>query len=300
MKISGFSFVRNAVKFYYPVEESIRSVLPLCDEFIIAVGRGDADDTTRDVIAGIGDPKIKIIDTEWGDSLENLVFAEQTNIALEACTGDWCFYIQSDEVVHEDDHPVIRKRCEDILDSRDVDGLIFDYMHFWGDYDHCQTGHGWYRKEIRIVRNGIGISSRHDAQSFRLGNGKKLQVASANARMFHYGWVRPPYCMQAKRKAMETTYHGRKTIDEKYRNVPEELDYGPLGRLERYGGTHPAVMRKRIAELDWKDRLRDADPPGMKRRPHKDEKIKYRFVSAIERLTGLDLNRRNWRKELKV
>jgi len=93
MKISGFSFARNTVKLYYPIAESIRSILPVCDEFVIAVGRGDEDDTTRAAVESIGDPKIRIIDTVWSDTLENKVLAEQTNIALDACTGDWCFYI---------------------------------------------------------------------------------------------------------------------------------------------------------------------------------------------------------------
>jgi len=65
MKISGFSFVRNGIKLYYPVVESIKSILPIVDEFVIAVGKGDDDDTTREQIAAIGDPKIKIIDTVW-------------------------------------------------------------------------------------------------------------------------------------------------------------------------------------------------------------------------------------------
>ena len=62
MKISGFSFCRNAQKLYYPLAESIRSILPLCDEFVVAVGKGDADDRTRETIEGIGDPKIRILD----------------------------------------------------------------------------------------------------------------------------------------------------------------------------------------------------------------------------------------------
>lgn len=297
MKISGFSFVKNAVKLYYPVEESIRSILPICDEFIIAVGKGE--DNTRQVIEKIGDPKIRIIDTDWDkvDTLRKLILAEQTNIALKECTGDWCFYIQADEVVHEDDLPIIRQRCEEFLDNKRVQGLLFNYLHFWGDYNHYHKSHGWYPREIRMVRNGIGVKSVSDAQSFRLQNGKKLTVANADARIFHYGWVRPPELMQVKRKAFSSVYFGKKKVEETFKNEPEALDFGPLNKLTYFElDKHPSVMSNMILSHNWKDKLRDEDPPGMVRVPHKHEKFKYRILTQLENVTGLDFNHKNWRK----
>ena len=296
MKISGFSFVKNAVKLYYPLEESIRSILPICDEFIIAVGKGE--DNTREVIEGIGDPKIRIIDTNWDDvdTVRELILSNQTNVALKECTGDWCFYVQADEVVHEDDLGRIKARCEELLDDHRVQGLLFDYLHFWGDYKHYHKSHGWYPREIRIVRNGIGVKSVRDAQSFRLGDDSKLAVAKANARIFHYGWVRPPELMQVKRKSFNAVYHGTEKIEEQFKNAPVDLDFGPLKRLTLFDKTHPAVMANMIARLNWTDRLREEDPPGMVREIHKDEKLKYRLLTKIESFTGLDFNHKNWRK----
>ncbi|MBU1950083.1 MAG: hypothetical protein KJ927_15320, partial [Candidatus Eisenbacteria bacterium] len=96
--------VRNALLLDYPIVEAICSILPLCDEFVIAVGKGE--DGTLEAIRGIGDPKIRIIETEWDSAhfVHGKINAVQSNIALDACTGDWCFYIQADEVVHEADH----------------------------------------------------------------------------------------------------------------------------------------------------------------------------------------------------
>lgn len=300
MKISGFSFVKNAVKLYYPMEESIRSVLPICDEFIIAVGK--SEDNTREVIESIGDPKIRIIDTDWDsvDTVRELILSNQTNVALKECTGDWCFYVQADEVVHEDDLPKIEKRCEQLLEDKRVEGLIFDYLHFWGDYDHYHSSHGWYPREIRIVRNKIGVKSVRDAQSFRCPDDKKMSVASVDARIFHYGWVRPPELMQVKRKSFNAVYEGKSKTEEAFRNEPVALDFGPLARLTRFDKTHPSVMEKMISQLCWHDKLRDEDPPGMIREPHKDEKLKYRLLTAIERYTGLDFNHKNWKKIVKV
>lgn len=302
MKISGFSFARNAVKFYYPIEQSIRSILPICDEFVIAIGKGDEDDTTREVVEGIRDPKIRIIDTEWTDmdTLKGKIHAQQTNIALKECSGDWCFYVQADEVVHEDDLPVIRARCEELFYDRMVEGLLFDYLHFWGDYDHYHTGHGWYRNEIRIIRNRLGLKSWNTAQSFRRQDDGKFQVARANARIFHYGWVRPPHLMQNKRKSFSATHHGKNAVAAMFRGASAEFDYGPLSRLAVYEGTHPAVMKELLAGIDWKDKLRGTDPPGIVRELHKDEQLKYRVISAIERWIGRDFNHKNWRRLLNV
>ncbi|UCC71973.1 MAG: hypothetical protein JSV86_16640 [Gemmatimonadota bacterium] len=300
MRISGFSFTKNAVKLYYPIKEAILSILPIVDEFVLALAEGDPDDTTREVVESIGDPRIRIVEGVWDEAAGALAYSQLTNVALDECSGDWCFYIQADEVVHEDDLPIVRGRCEQLLADRRVEGLLFDYLHFFGDYNHYQTSHGWYQKEIRVIRNGLGIRSVRDAQSFRYPDQGRLTVARAGARIFHYGWVRPPRLMQNKHVAFWTHRKGREAVEAEYAGVAA-MDYGPLGRLPVYGGSHPAVMQERIAALEWSDELRQVDPPGVKRTElHKDERPKYRVLSAIERWTGLDLNHKNYGKILRV
>jgi len=299
LKISGFSFVRNGVKLYYPVAESIRSILPICDEFVIAVGRGDEDDTTRKEIEAIGDPKIRILDTLWPEDQlrDGIIYAHQTDLAKQECSGDWLFYLQVDEAVHEKYLPAIRTRCEDLLNDARVEGLLFDYRHFWGDYSHFHNGHGWYPREIRIIRHHPAIHSYKDAQSFRhfepyegprqARGTRKLTVAAVDAKIYHYGWVRPPSLMQSKRRIMAGFYWGRKRAAEHHQSEPEAFDYGPMDRLAVFEGTHPEVMRDRIARMDWQDQLQLAGKPNPSRKPHKHERFKNRLLSAIEnRLLG--------------
>ncbi len=164
MKVSGFSFVKNAIKLYYPITEAIRSALPLVDEFIIACG--DSDDGTTELIRSIGDPKIKIIETVWDKThfVHGAVNAVQSNIALDSCSGNWCFYLQADEVLHEKYVPILRERMERYLDVPAVEGFLFDYVHFYASYDLYQTAHNWYAKEIRLVRGGIGVRSWESAR----------------------------------------------------------------------------------------------------------------------------------------
>src|SRR5687767_10759543 len=202
--ISGFTMARNATLLHYPIRESIASALPIVDEFVVALGAGDEGDRTREEIDSLGSDKIKIIDTVWDiDAFpRGMEHAHQTDIAKNACRGEWLLYLQADEVLHEDDHPAIVARCAELRDDPEVEGLLFDYLHFWGDYDHHHRSHGWYKHEIRIVRNDPEIHSWESAQSFRripdfdgrnyrVREGtRKLNVAAVDARIFHYGWVR--------------------------------------------------------------------------------------------------------------
>ena len=293
MKISGFSFVRNGISLYYPIVESIKSILPIVDEFIIAVGKGSDD--TRERIAAIDDPKVKIIDTIWEEKYfkKGMINSIQTDIAMKQCTGDWLFYLQADEVVHEQYLPIIKNRCEQLLDKPEIEGILFRYKHFWGDYHHYHTGHGWYPNEIRIVRNVPNIHSWQSAQSFRKfeyydnprqpEGHSKLTVAEVDAEIFHYGWVRPPHLMQNKKRALDSVHWGLNRAKDFYEKGPQEFDYGPLSLLGKFEGTHPQVMQEMISQFNWREKLQFTGKPNKYREPHKHETLKYRFISWLEK-----------------
>ena len=300
MKISGITMGRNALKLYYPMRQSIESILPLVDEFVVVLGKSDEDDRTREEVKAIGSEKIRIIDTVWDIEKypRGMEHAHQTDLAKEACSGDWVFYLQSDEVVHEKDLPAIRQRCLDLLDDREVEGLLFRYYHFWGDYDHLQDNHCWYRKEIRIVRNDPGIHSWESAQSFRRipnfdglnyrqqEGTHKLKVAEVDAAIYHYGWVRPPSVMQRKIKAFQTNHKGEQKVREleALRQYDRMFDYGNLSSLTRFRGTHPAVMKAWIARFDWGDQLRFSGPSrSLNPVMSKHDKPRYKAISWIEK-----------------
>ena len=249
MTISGFSFVRNGVTYDYPFLESISSILPVCDEFVIAVGK--SSDDTLERIRQLDSPKIRIIETAWDESLRTggSVLAQQTNIALDHVTGDWAFYLQADEVLHEHDLPLIRNAVEQFHGDESVEGLLFMYKHFYGSYRYVGTSRRWYRHEIRVVRNGIGVRSWGDAQGFRI-NGRKLRVKPLNAAIYHYGWVKPPGIQMAKQRSFNRLWHSDRWVRQKLGNS-SSFDYQGGTRLETYAGSHPAVMRDRIRSANW-------------------------------------------------
>jgi len=295
MTISGFTMVRNGAKLYYPIKQAIASILPICDEFVVALGNCDPDDATLQEIESIGSDKIRIIHTVW--DLEKyprgMEHAHQTDIAREACTGDWLFYVQSDEVVHEEDLPRIRRRCEELLHDRSVEGILFKYRHFWGDYGHYITSHAWYANEIRIIRNDRDIHSWESAQSFRRipnfdgvsyrqkEGTHKLKVARVDAYIYHYGWVRPPQFMQKKRRVFEGIHQGEARAEEMMRREEAEFDFGNMSHLSVYRHTHPAVMEERIRLFNWGDQLRRTSNQSSVAR-FKHERLKYRVLTFIE------------------
>lgn len=251
MKIAGFTFIRNAVQNDYPVVEAITSILPICDEFVVAVG--NSSDGTLELIKSIPSDKIRIIETIWDESARagGRVFALETDKAYQAISpdADWAFYIQGDECVHENDLPVIQTAMRTYSDQPSVEGLLLNYNHFYGSYDYVAVSRRWYRREIRIVKFDAKVHSYKDAQGFRK-DGKKLHAKLIDASIYHYGWVKPPQGLNNKVRNFTQFYHDDAWLAE---NVPADyqFDYENAERLTRFEGTHPAVALARVARMQW-------------------------------------------------
>ena len=215
MFVSGFTFINSAVRFDYPIVEAIQSIMPLCDEVVVAVG--DAQDGTRALIEGIDSDKIRIVDTVWDHSLREggRVLAVETDKAYAHISpkADWAVYIQGDEVLHEQDFPAIREAMERHLSRKDVDGLLFKYKHFYGSYDFVGASDRWYAHEVRVVRAVSSVKSFRDAQGFRIRNNEPLRVLPVDATVHHYGWVKPPQVMQDKRVQFNKLWHDDEWVE---------------------------------------------------------------------------------------
>ncbi|MFC1553168.1 glycosyltransferase family 2 protein [candidate division KSB1 bacterium] len=276
-KISGFTFVRNAVKFDYPVIESITSILPVCDELIVNVG--NSEDSTLDLIRSIRSDKIRIVESVWDDNKREggAVLAQQTDIALSHCTGDWCFYIQADEVVHEKYLDPIKQSMHEHFDNPKVEGLLFKYLHFYGSYEYIGSSRRWYRNEIRVIRNRIGVNSYKDAQGFRI-NDRKLNVKRTDAYIYHYGWVKDPVTQQRKQHSFNRLWHPDSWVK---KNVGDsrEYDYSNIDALNRFDEDHPYLMKNRVSNQDWEFKF---DPNiGIQNAP-----LKHKILNILENITG--------------
>lgn len=288
MKVSGFTYARNSFKYGYPIIESIKSILPICDEFIAVIG--NSTDGTREAVEALGDSKIKIIDTVWDEGMQQggKIFAQQANIGLRAITGDWGFHIQSDEVIHEMDLDTIYETMKINLNNKDVDGLLFKFHHFVGDYNHVQTTRRVHRREIRIVRNRSDIYSFRDSMGFRIYpsasdqlhdlNSKKLKVKLLDVPVFHYSYCRNPSLMLSKAKQFSMYYNSKEHVEREFKQF-KTFDFSTfIDVLEDFKGSHPSVMKERIAAQDWVFKY-DKSKSAFK--------FRHRLLYYFEKLTSL-------------
>lgn len=288
MKVAGFTFIKNAIKYDYPIVEAINSIMPLCDEVYVALG--NSDDETEDLIRNIHPEKVKIIKTLWDETLKEggKVLAVETNKAFQAIPNfyDWCFYIQGDEVVHEKYLPIIKHALVDYKNNKNVDGLLFKYLHFYGSYDYVGNSSGWYNNEIRIIKNNKHIYSFKDAQGFRKNNNDKLNVKAIDAYIYHYGWVKDPKAMQRKQEEINKLWHDQEWID---KNVvkAESFDYSHVDSLAKFDGTHPKVMLKRIGNRNWQF---DFDLK------HNKTSLKEKLKQLALKFLGWEIGYKNYRK----
>lgn len=255
MRVSGFTILRQTLRLGYPFVESIRSLLPLVDELVVAVG--DGDDGTWEAVQAVGDPKIQAFHSPWylSERVGGRTLSAQTNLALERCRGEWAIYLQADEVLHEDDLERIATTMERHRRRR-TEGLVFQYLHFYGSYDTvADDWRRWYPRAVRAVKTGIGVESIGDACGFHLRRGRYtrgLIKAVSGARVFHYGWCGQPDLIREKQRNLRRFYHDERSIEER-RQTDAAFDVSArhAGRLRRFSGTHPQVMGDRLAARSW-------------------------------------------------
>jgi hypothetical protein len=287
MKVTGLTIIRNAIINDYPVVESIQSILPLVDEMIVSIDK--ADDDTEQLIKNIGSAKIKIHHTTWDMNLRSggQVLAVETNKAKQKVSADttWIVYLQADEVIHEKYHATIKEAMQQYATNAIIEGLCFDYKHFYATYDYIGHSRVWYKREVRIIKNNPLIQSYKDAQGFRK-QGKKLKAVLLDAEVYHYGWVKSPQQMKTKLKNSGRFWHNDEAIQDLL-NSGDLFDYNDFDSLKKFDGTHPAIMQQRIAAKNWNIQL------DIKK---KNLKWKDRFLLFIEKLTGRRLfDFRNYR-----
>lgn len=289
MKVTGFTFIRNALKYDYPVTEAIRSILPICDQVIVNVG--DSEDNTLDLIKDIDPSKIVIYQSVWDQNLMagGKVLAAETDKAYAniPADSDWCVYIQADEVIHEKYYHVITEAMKFYKNDMRVEGLLFKYLHFYGSYDYTGDSRKWYSHEIRVVRKQPGIHSYRDAQGFRK-DGRKMNVKEIDAYIYHYGWVRHPEYQMRKILGFEKLYNSTEMVGKVSATATQNFDYSEIDSLTKFTGTHPRVMQQRIAKKNW------TFEHDISRKKFN---LKGKILHIVEKLTGKRLfEYKNYRK----
>ena len=283
MKVSAFTFIKNGQILGYPFLQSIQSILPIVDEFVINVG--SSEDETLDMIRSIQDKKIRIIQSKWNDGMHNrgYVYGQQKMIAQFNCTGDWAFYIEGDEVYHEEDLEKIHKSMELHLNNSKVEALVFDFKHFYGNANTILDSPGWYRKEARIIKNSVRSYAPDGLFWLVLESNKKGRYPWAKhtgASCYHYGWVRSQDQMNLKSTKVQKYWGGD----------PVKIDYTQMDQsiIRPFQGTHPKIVE------NWLPKdigIFEVDPSYKLTQKQKNHRLKIK----IEKLFSIDLSKKHFK-----
>jgi len=235
--------------------------------------------------------RIRIIHTQWNEniqpeySVKGFVFGQQKSIALFNCTGDWAFYLEADEVLHEDDLPKIRAAMEKHLPDPRVEALAFDYLHFYGNKNTIAWSPGWYRSEVRIIRNTIPCWSS-ESLFFNVVVDHKAsrypRAAHTGATIHHYGWVRSEAQMNLKAKASHKYWEPQPVAKVDYSRIDGQV-------LKLFTGKHPRVIQ------DWLPAAEGIFQVAPDYQPSSREK-KHRWMLKVEQWIGFRFDKIHYRR----
>ena len=283
MKVSAFTFIKNGQILGYPFVQSILSILPIVDEFVINVG--ESEDDTLEIINSINDKKIRIIESRWNEGMQDrgYVYGQQKMIAQFNCTGDWAFYIEGDEVYHENDLEQIKLSMEMHFNDPAVEALVVDFNHFYGNSNSVLNSPGWYRSEARIIKCSIRSYAPDGLFWLILDSNKKGRYPRAKktgVTCYHYGWVRSEAQMNLKSRKVQKYWGGN----------PEKIDYSQMDQLiiKEFEESHPKIMN------DWLNKengLYMANPNHKLTLRQK----KHRLKIKLEILFGLELSKKHYK-----
>ena len=283
MRVSAFTFIKNGQILGYPFLQSIQSVLPIVDEFVINVG--ESEDDTLMFIESIFNPKIRIIKSKWNDSMQDrgYVYGQQKMISQFNCTGDWAFYIEGDEIYHENDLEQIKSSMQKHLSDPGVEALVFDFYHFYGNANTYLNSPGWYRSEVRIIKNSVRSYAPDGLFWVVLDGNKKGRYPRAKhtgVSCYHYGWVRSEEQMNLKSQKVQR-YWGKRHTNIDYSQIDPMI-------LKEFKGSHPKIIREWLP----KDKGVFKPDPGHKTTL---KQKKHRIMRKIEKIFAIDLSNKHYK-----
>ena len=169
------------------------------------------------------------------------------------------------------------------LADTQVEALVLDFYHFYGNSNSYLDSPGWYRSEARIIKSSVR-SYAPDGLFWLVLEKNKIgrypRAKKVNAHCYHYGWVRSEYQMNLKSEKVQK-YWGKE---------PVKIDYSQIDQtiIKEFKGSHPSIMSNWLPK---KKGLYSADKSYKLNKKQK----KHRQIIKLEELLGLELSKKHFK-----
>jgi hypothetical protein len=197
--------LRNIVKFKYPIKRVVNSVYDLADEIILSVDPTSEDGSLEYCKTFFGGrKKITIIESIW--DLRNIdrngaEFSRQTNVAIDACNGDYVFSLQGDEAVFEGDFETIRSEIE-FMGKNGFNSSEMLRIYFYGSIDVIRSD--WSVPINRLFKRGTMRSSGDAMFCEPVGENK---VYKSKVCIYHYSRIGDPSVISSRIRFLDGLFH---------------------------------------------------------------------------------------------
>ena len=196
--ISGFMIVKNVVSLGYPFLEAIVAVLPVCDEFLVSDGY--SEDNTWEVLQVLREKlpeKVRLYRDRWrGGTESGQVLSTMTNVLRDRCNGDYCLYVQANEIIHEDSLEEIRK-LPVLFPNTEIFALPFYNIMGANLLWMVQFRKRLFKNEKYIISKGDAYEMGYDFKSLFPHSYKFLNYLSSRSRVHAHYLAKPFYRYRA-------------------------------------------------------------------------------------------------------
>jgi hypothetical protein len=271
--LSGYTLVRNVVKLNYPLEASILTYYPLCNEVVISYDP-TTEDGTEKYIQDLARryPKIKPIPSPWNmdNHKDGTEITIQSNVALEACTSDWLLYVQADEAIHEGDQEAIRAAIR----NPDINGVLFDRRSFMGTLDR-EIPEYFARNLLRLIRNGDGCVVV-DGMTCGFFQGVNPSIHRQSYRMYNYSRMGSREEILLRSRCRDTFHHSTNEAIEENQKLEFKQSVRPFNLVG-----HPGAIREFYRHLAPTPSARPPSPKPAPLPDHRQASLSSQVTLAL-------------------
>lgn len=253
MKTLGATIaLRNGIEYDFCFEECIASLLPVCEEIVVAESQSTDGTRARLEEMAKAEPKIKIYDYPYTNPVGDPCWVMNwTNFAREKLTTDYNIQMDADEVLHESAYDRIMSKIQ----GREV-SLLCRRWNFWKDHRHLiPLGECCAAEVLRVCPTKYWLAA--DFPDSRGRESMDIQIGALDVCIYHYGFIRKRKAFFEKEEALQRAFFNdydpnlkkAETYDGNWMQMPGLCSWND--QIIEFNGPHPLVAHKWLTDRGY-------------------------------------------------